>query len=312
MFDFLLRRPNRTFLQFAGLAGGLFLAFGVIRAETFAAQQPSNAPQGASEEKPERATGEALQGREDAELTRMAQQIAKEVAVLRGLAFRSEVAARYADKATFLRYAQAMEEALLPPERRAAEPWVAKLLGWVPPDMDLRAVQHEVLAAQVGGFYDPLTKVFFVMEGLHPDMVRILLAHELTHALDDQHFDLVATDRRLVHNTDALLAHRAVLEGCAQVVMTRWMEANLASLDEAALIEYQNQIDMESLSKAPRYVWQPLFALYMRGQSFPGFGRIGWGLRGGHARHPSARVRRAAPFDRAGPEPAEVLEPGSA
>lgn len=223
-------------------------------------------------------TAEEPWGREDAELTRLATEIMGQIESLRGLAFRSQVAARYADRAAFLRYVEAMEQAMDSPERRAAEPWVAQMLGWIPVGMDLRKVQREVLASQVGGFYDPVRKTFFVMEGLHPDLIRILMAHELAHALDDQHYDLLATDRRLTDRTDALLAHHAVIEGCAQVVMTRWVSEHVPTLDPKALQEYQQQIDWKVLEAAPRYLWQPLFGLYGRGQAFLAAGSGGGAL----------------------------------
>ncbi len=209
-------------------------------------------------------------GREDEPLNRMAREVMGQIEALRGLSFQRGVAARYADRATFLRYVDAMEAAMASPERRAAEPWIARLLGWVPADFDLRAAQREVLAAQVAGFYDPVRKTFFVMEGMHPDMVRLLMAHELAHALDDQHFDLLAKDRTLGDQTDALLAHHAVLEGCAQTVMTAWMGKHGGTLDPQALLEWQSQLDFEVLAKMPRYLWQPLFGLYAKGQAFLG------------------------------------------
>lgn len=207
-------------------------------------------------------------GREDAQLSAMAQEVMAEVAALRGREYQGQVRARYADKATLLAYLESSEVDLFGKDRKQWDQWVARLLGWIPVDMDLSQVQETVLASQVGGFYDPKTKVFFVMDGLGEGLIRIIMAHELAHALDDQAFDLLGQDRLRQAQSDALYAHHAVAEGSAQVVMGLWMAKHLADLDTAALEAFQEQMDFDLLSNTPRIVWQPLFGLYTQGQAF--------------------------------------------
>ncbi|MEZ6019790.1 MAG: hypothetical protein R3F17_06710 [Planctomycetota bacterium] len=202
-------------------------------------------------------------------MDRLATQVL-EVSRLRGLEVRTPIRARYADKDAFLQYVHAMDEQLMGKGRQAKDEWVARLLQCIPWDMDLVAVQEKVLADQVGGFYDPFSKTFYVMEGLSPDLVRLIMAHELAHALDDQHFDLKAADLARRDRTDWLYAHHAICEGSAQVTMTQWMAANQASIDPASLMEFVKRSDPASLSGVPRLVWQPLFALYLGGQAFLG------------------------------------------
>ncbi|HYJ71095.1 MAG TPA: hypothetical protein VE265_01310, partial [Actinomycetota bacterium] len=63
-------------------------------------------------------------------------------------------------------------------------------LGLVPPGVDLVEAMRSLLGAGVVGFYDPETGELVVRgAGLTP-YVRTTIAHELTHALDDQHHDL--------------------------------------------------------------------------------------------------------------------------
>jgi hypothetical protein len=91
-------------------------------------------------------------------------------------------------------------------------------LGFVPTDFDLRAVTR-LNAARVGAFYEPtdggrITK----FDG---DDQPAYLVHELVHALQDQHFSLIALDES-AKSMDELLAVRALVEGDARVAETRY------------------------------------------------------------------------------------------
>ncbi len=94
------------------------------------------------------------------------------------------------------------------------------------------------------------------------------MAHGLSHALDDQYYDRAAKELELLSNNDALLAHHAVIEGSAQVVMGQWLIKNLGTLDYKVLMEFQEQADMQAMAKAPRLLWKPILALYSQGQAF--------------------------------------------
>ncbi|MDF1837883.1 MAG: hypothetical protein P1V35_08445, partial [Planctomycetota bacterium] len=204
----------------------------------------------------------------DAHLQELARGIEAQVAKIRGLEFKRPVEVHFANKETFIQYFRSMEERMGGAEKAERDRRLAVLLQLVPSDLDLGALQEELLAGQVGGFYDPAEDAFFVMEGLGDDLIRIIMAHELTHALDDQHYDLGAKDLELQHSTDAVLAHHAVIEGSAQVVMKRWLMKNLRSLNRKALMDYEEKANTEDLMAAPRYVWKPTLALYMQGEAF--------------------------------------------
>ncbi len=207
-------------------------------------------------------------GRQDDALDAIAAEIMGQVSKLRGLPFQGQVRARYANREDLTAYLSVIESSLFGPERKVHDQWVASLLGLIDAGTNLEKVQTELLMSQVGGFYDPASKTFYVMEGFEPDLVRIIMAHELVHALDDQHYDLLGAQRRLKDSTDRLYALHAVAEGSAQTVMGMWIVENLAKLDRRALTKAQEQMDMGAFSKAPRLVWQPMIALYNQGQAF--------------------------------------------
>lgn len=108
----------------------------------------------------------------------------------------------------------------LPPRELAGVRGVYRALGLIPDTLDLRSLLLALYTEQVMGFYDPDTKTLYVMQGVPAGALRPVLAHELVHALQDQHADLdslIAPSR----GNDRQLAAQAALEGQATLVMFR-------------------------------------------------------------------------------------------
>jgi hypothetical protein len=105
-----------------------------------------------------------------------------------------------------------------PPERLAADEEVLRLLGLIDEDDDLRELSGSLFGEGVAGYYDPRDGRLRVVEGAGTDnrvLAEMVLAHELTHALEDQRFGLeteLATD-------DRMLARAALHEGTATALM---------------------------------------------------------------------------------------------
>jgi hypothetical protein len=94
-----------------------------------------------------------------------------------------------------------------------------RALGLVEGNVDLDAVANEAVS-DVVGFYDSQAKVLYA-RGVKPTAyVKDVLVHELTHALDDQHFGL---DRDM--DDEASAAFEALVEGSATVVEERWYDS---------------------------------------------------------------------------------------
>jgi hypothetical protein len=115
-----------------------------------------------------------------------------------------------------------------------------KAFRLAPPDLDLKATMTALLTEEVGGFYNPKDKAMVLIreggdepkkkkglferifggeEEFDKDSTKITLAHEMTHALQDQHFDLQALDRAVEHDDDMALALTSLVEGEATLVM---------------------------------------------------------------------------------------------
>ena len=65
------------------------------------------------------------------------------------------------------------------------------MLGLIEPDDDVRALAGSIFGEGVAGYYDPRTQRMRIVEGAAPGpLADMVLAHELTHALEDQRFEL--------------------------------------------------------------------------------------------------------------------------
>jgi hypothetical protein len=91
---------------------------------------------------------------------------------------------------------------------------VLRAVGLLDDHDDLVAVLAPLIGDTVVGFYDPKTGELVVRGAALTPYVRITLAHELTHALDDQHFTL---NRPALEDADdeRAAAFSALVEGNA-------------------------------------------------------------------------------------------------
>ncbi len=103
----------------------------------------------------------------------------------------------------------------------SAEEAVFKRLAMLPPESDYKSLLIELLTEQIAGFYDPQAHALFIMQGLPLELQRPTLAHELFHAIQDQHFNILAMREPFsaLEHADFHIARTALLEGDATVLM---------------------------------------------------------------------------------------------
>ena len=116
---------------------------------------------------------------------------------------------------------------------------VLKKFGLLPKDFDLQTFLVSLLEEQVAGYYDAKTKTVNLLDWVAPDLQRPVLAHELTHALQDQSFGLDKWQKKGNEDLDTKKdlkpddiikdenseARQAVVEGQAMVVLIDYMLA---------------------------------------------------------------------------------------
>ena len=155
-----------------------------------------------------------------------------------------------------------------PPERRAADERVLTLLGLLPADADVRELAGTIFGEEVAGFYDDKKKQMTIVEGSSTGREgEVTLAHELTHALEDQHFELQAEGGL----DDARSARLALVEGTATVAMldytARYLTPGSVGRDE--LLSQIALVDLlETSSDLPPYMQRSLVFPYARGAQF--------------------------------------------
>jgi hypothetical protein len=154
-----------------------------------------------------------------------------------------------------------------------------RFLGLVPPDFELERETVALLTEQIAGFYDPKSKVFYLADWIPIEEQRTIIAHELVHALADQHFNLRRFEKWPEGDSDAELAARALVEGDATALMiaytldARGIPADIGKLPVSLtdlLREGANAADPEHpiYSKAPEVLRQSLQFPYVSGAGF--------------------------------------------
>lgn len=133
----------------------------------------------------------------------------------RQLAFKTDVSASYQSTTDFRDY---MRRSAKKEQQRLKERSNALVaLGLLPSDTDFASAIEHAYATQAAAYYDPDVKRFyFVMAPTNIMMLDVVSAHELTHALQDQHFGLT-TYFAGADTSDALTARRFVVEGDAML-----------------------------------------------------------------------------------------------
>jgi hypothetical protein len=104
-----------------------------------------------------------------------------------------------------------------PAEQLRGEEMAYKQFGLLPDTTDLRRLLLEVLTEQVVGYYDPSTKVLYIVDGLPEERLSVTVSHELVHALQDQYVNLDSI-QKLKGNSDRAAAAHALLEGHATYI----------------------------------------------------------------------------------------------
>jgi hypothetical protein len=240
-----------------------------------------------------------------------------EIAKLRALPFLGNVAAEYQTQEDFRKFVQSEIRIDLPREKGDALARAAYHIGLLKERIDLVSTIEDAQVSQAGAYYDPLTKKFYiVMVPKSSMLLDTMSAHELTHALQDQHFDLTAylggRGNTQGLSEDEIQARRFIVEGEATLTMMAYQtqaltklnildpgylqQARVALAQAAAfkisqLAEMQREQSrlfsdigddikkaMESIDKIPPYILVPLFEAYFKGAMpvFETYAKGGW------------------------------------
>jgi hypothetical protein len=159
--------------------------------------------------------------------------IERQVALVRGLKPRATVPSEFLTRAEMVDYVR--QEYNSNRDAALQELALYRALGLIQPGVQVDAeTTVKWIASNIAGFYDPKTKRLHVisdLENMGADE-KVVLAHEYTHALQDQQFDLAKYQSRTPRDTtDAELARTSVYEGDATTVMSLYLYGNTTQSD---------------------------------------------------------------------------------
>ncbi|MEO0651598.1 MAG: hypothetical protein AAFZ65_13060 [Planctomycetota bacterium] len=201
-------------------------------------------------------------------LERWTEEVSPQVEELRGLEFKQPVEVEIATAEDFRAYAQKQLAKMGSEGEREALELAAKMLGLFPAEEDFWEAMIGLLTGQVGGYYDPDTKSFSMMEGVEGALAKQTLSHELVHALEDQHFGLGETLEELSFDSDRAAAFHAVAEGTATLVANRWLLENFSQFSLDEILELTEAAEQQELFQAAPVLWLPTVFSYLGGQTF--------------------------------------------
>jgi hypothetical protein len=208
----------------------------------------------------------------------VADEMMQEAVQLRGLKPETSVRMGVKSRAEISKYLNEYVSKNYSDEELRGEGEMLRKIGLIPQTMDYKNFMLKLLTEQVGGFYDPDDKMFYIAGWISAEEQKPVMIHELTHALQDQHFDLnrILRDPKIEHDDDQGLARQAVIEGDGVAVMMNYLltpaKRDFSSLPNLAFImrsmSSSTQAQLAVYSSAPLYLQEILVFPYGYGAAF--------------------------------------------
>jgi hypothetical protein len=231
------------------VAGGLLLAAGSCRG-----QKPDAGP-------------------DDAVLRQLVDSLRRPVEQAARLSFRTPPRSALRTRDEVRRYLLAKLDEELPPARMRGLESAYRLFGLLPDTLALRGLLLDLYSEQVAGYYDPDSATLFGVAGADRDQLRLVLAHEMVHALQGQYLPLDSILNATANN-DRLTAAQSVLEGQATLASIEVLAPGQRVTELPSFWEmYREQVrekqtQMPVFARAPLVVREALIFPYLDGAQF--------------------------------------------
>jgi hypothetical protein len=189
---------------------------------------------------------------------------------IRGLPAKSDIAVKYLNRDQLkVELEEAMKKSM-PPEEAEADEKVLKALGLLKPGENLDELISTMLGEEITGYYDIDTKNLAIIGDSQEMslMDQVTLSHEITHALQDQNFDMQRiVPTRGTGNSDSDLARTALVEGDASLAMSEYMRTRL-SMREALSLGLGSLGATSNMKEMPAFLESQLVFPYTEGEAF--------------------------------------------
>jgi hypothetical protein len=209
--------------------------------------------------------------------SRLVARMLRRVVVARGLAATKSVPGVQLTRAELI--ARVKDHVLreLPSEAIRNEGLALQLFGFVPTRFDYEAAEYQLLEDQLAGYYEPSDGTMYMASDLGDDEATATLAHELVHALQDQHWDLERRSKYRPGDGDRSEAVSALAEGDATSAMFDVMIARAAPGSTRSAVDIPDEVFVQQIRQgisqgpgadAPRVMRSSLAAPYIYGTLF--------------------------------------------
>lgn len=195
------------------------------------------------------------------------QDIAAQVASLRGLEPVRDVPIRYLGDAALRRLLTDRFNTDYLPSERETDQKLLSTLGLIDPTASVAQMLLDLLQDQVLGVYDADNRSLYLVgdENTLNATEKDTFAHEFTHALQDQHYELARFAPKHPTNDDRALAISALTEGDAMLIQRLWAQEHLTAIEQSTLEAATNSTGLLS---APQYIREQLLFPYTAGFNF--------------------------------------------
>ena len=250
------------------------------------------------------------------------QQIVAGIQVLRGLKFKSRVPISYLTPDQAAARVRAEVDRENRNEVLVLEAKAGAMLGLYPPGFEVKDVTLAMLKRELAGFYDPRKKDLVIIEaplakGAKVSRVQKLetvnvIAHELTHGLQDQNYNIGSILDQAKDDDDRAVAMSAVVEGDATLAAFGFIAGRMDDQVLDVFVKHIPDMEKEFAEKTrdlPLGVREPFIFKYMYGARFvaEAYHRNGWSGVNALFEHPPQSTQQILNpwmyFDRSTPRP---------
>ncbi|MGH7510410.1 MAG: hypothetical protein ACREMZ_13195 [Gemmatimonadales bacterium] len=217
--------------------------------------------------------GEAPAGSSTEAMERLVDSLRLPVERATGLGYRSHPRSAIRTREQVRTYLVRKLDEELPPSKLKGMETAYRLFGLLPDTLELRTLLLDLYTEQVAGYYDPDSSTLFGVAGADPTQLRLVLAHEMVHALQGQYLPLDSI-MDATSNNDRLTAAQAVLEGQATLSSIEVLAPNQNVRSNPEFWELyreqirQQQTSMPVFAGAPLVVREALIFPYLAGAEF--------------------------------------------
>jgi len=194
---------------------------------------------------------------------------------------------------------------------------VLSMLGLLPADFNLLTFYEDLYSEQIAGYYDDKTKEMYVISGSGfngPE--KMTFSHEFTHILQDQNYDfengLRLNEEACKNDSERCAATSALIEGDASLTEYDWFVNYASDKDRSDVQSFYEDFQSPVYDSAPEYMKSDFMFPYVQGQEFVQvlYDQGGWqAVNNAYANPPVSTEQIIHPFRYPGDTPITVVLP---